>query len=364
MLLLSKNELGGGSTPFAQGGMAAVLDPDDSVALHAEDTLTAGAGLCDPAAVAALVSEAPEVISWLSSLGARLGNGHLEGGHSRRRIVHAGGDAAGAEVHRVLVRALLASPVSVLTHAVALDLTDGGLLAGLVRPGEPSLVAGMVRARAVVLATGGFGQAYATTTNPAGVTGDGLALAARAGAALRDVEFVQFHPTVLWDAEGRGQCPLITEALRGAGAVIVDDSGCPAVPDSLAPRDVVSAAMLEQMSVRGAPHLWLDATSVQRLDGSPHGIRRLPRTRHRPGGQADPCRTRGALRVRRGACRYDRPDLAARRLRRGRGRPHRRARREPARLELPHRGDDHRPPARRPARPRAAARCDPRAVRG
>jgi aspartate oxidase len=123
VLLLSKNELGGGSTPFAQGGMAAVLDPDDSVALHAEDTLTAGAGLCDPAAVSALVSEAPEVISWLSSLGARFGNGHLEGGHSRRRIVHAGGDAVGAEVHRVLVRALLASPVSLLTHAVALDLS-------------------------------------------------------------------------------------------------------------------------------------------------------------------------------------------------------------------------------------------------
>ena len=266
VLLLSKNELGGGSTPFAQGGMAAVLDPDDSVALHAQDTLTAGAGLCDPAAVTALVSEAPEVISWLSSLGARLGNGHLEGGHSRRRIVHAGGDAVGAEVHRVLARALLASPVSLLTHAVALDLVDGGLLVGLARPGGPSLVAGMVRARAVVLATGGFGQAYATTTNPAGVTGDGLALAARAGAALRDVEFVQFHPTVLWNAESRGQCPLITEALRGAGAVIVDDSGRPAVPDSLAPRDVVSAAMLEQMSASGAPHLWLDATSVQRLD--------------------------------------------------------------------------------------------------
>src|SRR5215469_16228799 len=265
VLLVSKNELGGGSTPLAQGGMAAVLDPDDSAALHAQDTLTAGAGLCDPAAVSALAYGAPEVISWLSSLGARLGNGHLEGGHSRRRIVHAGGDAVGAEVHRVLARALLASPVSLLTHAVALDLADGGLLVGLARPGEPSLVVGMVRARAVVLATGGFGQAYATTTNPAGVTGDGLALAARAGAAVRDVEFVQFHPTVLWDSAGRGQCPLITEALRGAGAVIVDDSGRPAVPDSLAPRDVVSAAMLERMSASGAPHLWLDATSVRRL---------------------------------------------------------------------------------------------------
>src|SRR5690242_3092122 len=267
VLLLSKNELGGGSTPFAQGGMAAVLDPDDSVALHAEDTLTAGAGLCDPAAVSALVSEAPEVISWLSSLGARLGNGHLEGGHSRRRIVHAGGDAVGAEVHRVLVRALLASPVSLLTHAAALDLTDGGLLVGLVRPGEPSLVAGTVRARAVVLATGGFGQAYATTTNPAGVTGDGLALAARAGAELRDLEFVQFHPTVLWQESAAGQCPLLTEALRGAGAVLVDAAGQPVMAGrhplgDLAPRDVVSAAMQQRMGL--ASHLWLDATGLGR----------------------------------------------------------------------------------------------------
>src|SRR5262249_135022 len=265
VVVVSRGGGGGGCSRLAGGGMAAVLDPDDSVALHAEDTLTAGAGLCDPAAVSALVSEAPEVISWLSSLGARLGNGHLEGGHSRPPIVHAGGGPVGGQGHPGLARAPLASPVSLLTHAVALDLTDGGVLVGLARPGEPSLVAGMVRARAVVLATGGFGQAYATTTNPAAVTGDGLALAARAGAALRDVEFVQFHPTVPWAAEGRGQGPLITEALRGAGAVIVDNSGGPVVPDSLAPRDVVSAAMLEQMSARGAPHLWLDATSVQRL---------------------------------------------------------------------------------------------------
>ena len=132
--------------------------------------------------------------------------------------------------------------------------------------GRAALTAGIARARAVVLATGGFGQAYATTTNPAGVTGDGLALAARAGAALRDVEFVQFHPTVLWHAEGRGQCPLITEALRVAGAILVDVAGRPAGPDRLAPRDVVSAAMQERMRTGGAPHLWLDATSVHRLD--------------------------------------------------------------------------------------------------
>lgn len=272
VLLLSKDEIGGGSTPFAQGGMAAVLDSDDSYALHASDTITAGAGLSDPAAVSELVAAAPDVIGWLSSLGAQLGRGHLEGGHSRRRIVHAGGDAVGGEVHRVLAGALLTSPVSVLTHAVALDLVPGGLLVGLVRPGEASLSVGVVRAPAVVLATGGFGQAFATTTNPPGVTGDGLALAARAGAELRDLEFVQFHPTVLWSADASGQCPLITEALRGAGAVLVDEVGRRVMAGhrlgDLAPRDIVSAAMHARMAETGAAHLWLDATSVDRLEDS------------------------------------------------------------------------------------------------
>jgi L-aspartate oxidase len=131
---------------------------------------------------------------------------------------------------------------------------------------------GLVRARAVVLATGGFGQAFATTTNPAGVTGDGLALAARAGAVLRDLEFVQFHPTVLWCPGASGQCPLITEALRGAGAVLVDHTGRRVMAGhrlgDLAPRDVVSAAMQAAMGEAGVPHLWLDATSVPRLASS------------------------------------------------------------------------------------------------
>jgi len=266
VLLISKGELGGGCTPLAQGGMAAVLGPDDSVDLHARDTLAAGAGLCDPAAVAELVSSAPAVISWLSRLGAQLGYGHLEGGHSRRRIVHAGGDAVGAELHRVLSLAVLAAPgVTVLEHAVALDLAPGGLLAGLVRPGSGLLDVGIVRTAAVVLATGGFGQVFASTTNPAGVTGDGLALAVRAGAAVRDVEFIQFHPTVLWSADARGQCPLITEALRGAGARVVDAAGRPVLGGrDLAARDVVAAAMQAEMVRTGVPHLYLDATGVGR----------------------------------------------------------------------------------------------------
>jgi L-aspartate oxidase len=267
VLLLTKESLGGGSTPFAQGGMAAVTGPDDSFELHARDTMAAGAGLCDPSAVRELVSSAPAVISWLATLGADLGYGHLEGGHSRRRIVHAGGDAVGAEVHRVLSAAVMASSVTVVEHAVALDLVPGGLLAGGLLAGLADssgvLDVGLVRAGAVVLATGGYGQAYATTTNPAGVTGDGLALAARAGAAVLDVEFMQFHPTVLWSSGAQGQCPLITEALRGAGARVVDSSGRPVLGGrDLAPRDVVAAAMHAVMVASGVDHLYLDATSV------------------------------------------------------------------------------------------------------
>ena len=279
VLLISKDELGGGATPLAQGGLAAAIGPGDSAARHQRDTLVAGAGLCDPEAVAALVAQAPAEVERLAGLGARLERTalHREGGHSRPRIVSAGGDAIGAEVHRALRDALLASPVEILTGTVALDVLTGdrgevgGLLAGAAAPGGGgTLRAGVVTARAVVIAAGGFGQAFATTTNPAGLTGDGLALAARAGAVLRDMEFVQFHPTVLWQPASRGQCPLITEALRGAGAVLVDAAGRPVMAGhhplgDLAPRDVVSAEMQRWMDAQGPPdHLWLDATGVGR----------------------------------------------------------------------------------------------------
>jgi L-aspartate oxidase len=278
VLLVSKEDLGGGATVLAQGGLAAAIGPGDDSAIHQRDTLDAGAGLCEPDAVATLVSEAPGEISRLAGLGGRLERAalHLEGGHSRSRIVHAGGDAAGAEVHRILRAAVLTSTVEILTRGVALDaLTDergavGGLVVGMVGAGR-QLRPGTVRARAVVLATGGFGQAFATTTNPAGLTGDGLALAARAGAQLRDLEFVQFHPTVLWQEASRGQCPLITEALRGAGAVLVDSAGrsvmagCHPLGD-LAPRDIVAAVMQQRMQRGDGPadHLWIDATALGR----------------------------------------------------------------------------------------------------
>ncbi len=293
VLLLTKEDIGGGATPLAQGGLAAAIGPGDDLALHRRDTLTAGAGLCDPAAVAALVAAAPGEIGRLVARGARLERTglHLEGGHSRKRIVNAGGDAIGAELHRVLAaalagktlagktlagKALAASPVEILARCVALDaLTDdrgsvGGILAGIAGD-DGELWTGTIRARAVVLATGGFGQAYGTTTSPAGVTGDGLALAARAGAELRDLEFVQFHPTVLWQESAVGQCPLLTEALRGAGAVLVDAAGRPVMAGrhplgDLAPRDVVSAAMQQRMARGDGPvdHLWLDATGLGR----------------------------------------------------------------------------------------------------
>jgi len=278
VLLITKEDLDGGATPLAQGGLAAAIGPGDDPASHQHDTLEAGAGLCDPAAVATLVSEAPGEIDRLAGMGARLERTalHLEGGHSRRRIVHAGGDAAGAEVHRILRAALLASGVEILARTAVLDAladdlgTVGGLLAGMIGP-DGKLRPGTVTARAVVLATGGFGQAFATTTNPAGLTGDGLALAARAGAELRDVEFVQFHPTVLWQEASAGQCPLITEALRGAGAVLVDAAGWPVMAGrhplgDLAPRDVVSVAMQQRMKCGDGPadHLWLDATGLGR----------------------------------------------------------------------------------------------------
>jgi L-aspartate oxidase len=300
VLLVTKGLLGGGSTPLAQGGLAAVLDPGDSPAAHIRDTLVAGGGLCDEDAVAALVGAAPSEIGRLESLGAHFDAGPLglEGGHSHHRIVHAGGDASGAEVHRTLVAALRASRVEVLEHAVALDAlldSDGravGLLVG--RVAEPAsldagggystdargpasldaggaLAVGTIHATAVVVATGGYGQAFATTTNPAGATGDGLALAGRAGAEVADVEFVQFHPTVLWQPGSRGRRPLVTEALRGAGAVVIDVHGRRVMPGvhplaDLAPRDVVAAAMHRRMTTGDGPssHLWLDATAVGR----------------------------------------------------------------------------------------------------
>jgi L-aspartate oxidase len=299
--VVTKGELGAGSTPWAQGGLAAVLGDDDAAELHVQDTLVAGAGLCDEPAVRALVAEAPEAIAQLQELGARLdlaadGSPALtrEGGHSRDRIVHAGGDASGAEVTRTLAAALRARGIAVLEHTVALDALRAadGRVAGLriARITDDGALTDVtdVRAKAVVLATGGYGQVFTATTNPAGATGDGLALALRAGAEVADVEFVQFHPTALWTGAGaRGQQPLVSEAVRGEGAVLVDADGNRIMTGAhpladLAPRDVVSATIAAHLRATGAGHVFLDARHL----GADFLERRFP-------GIAQACRAAG-----------------------------------------------------------------------
>jgi L-aspartate oxidase len=278
VLLVTKTQLDEGSTRWAQGGIAAALDPGDSPAEHLQDTLVAGVGLCDEAAVRVLVEEGPARLRELMSIGARFdrtASGEIaltrEGGHNRDRIAHAGGDATGLEIERALIRALHDDPeIKVIEHALVLDLLragDGrvcGLSLHVIGEGALDGV-GAVLARAVVLATGGLGQAFAATTNPPVSTGDGVAVALRAGAAVTDLEFVQFHPTVLWlGASSRGQQPLVSEAVRGEGAVLVDDGGVRFMVGQheladLAPRDVVAKAIMTRMRETDASHMWLDA---------------------------------------------------------------------------------------------------------
>ena len=280
VLLVTKALLDAGSTRWAQGGIAAALSADDSPDDHFADTMTAGAGLCDSAAVRTLVDEGPDQVRALVALGAAFdqdASGALEltreGGHLRRRIVHAGGDATGLEVERALISALQDSAIEVIEHALVLDLmTDAmghacGLTLHVLGEGTRDGV-GAVSARAVVLATGGMGQVYASTTNPDVSTGDGVALALRAGAHVADLEFVQFHPTALFrGSASTGRQPLVTEALRGEGAVLVDASqnrvmsGVHELAD-LAPRDVVAKQMARVMAEQGVDHLFLDARGL------------------------------------------------------------------------------------------------------
>jgi L-aspartate oxidase len=284
ILLVTKSVLDDGSTRWAQGGVAAALGPGDSPEHHLTDTLTAGAGICDQQAVRTLVTDGPAAVRRLIALGAefdREPSGPLaltrEGGHLRRRIAHAGGDATGAEISRALLAALAAAgddaELEVIEHALALDLllTADGRAAGVtlhvLGEGQTDGV-GAVHARAVVLATGGFGQIYAATTNPPVSTGDGVALALRAGADVADLEFVQFHPTVLWLGEqARGRQPLISEAVRGEGAVLVNSDGRRFMASQhpladLAPRDVVAKAIMREMLAAGTDHMYLDGREL------------------------------------------------------------------------------------------------------
>ncbi|MFE2292084.1 L-aspartate oxidase [Streptomyces sp. NPDC059452] len=276
-VVVTKARLDDGSTRWAQGGIAAALGEGDTPEQHLADTLVAGAGLCDEEAVRTLVTEGPDAVRRLITTGAHFDttdSGDIaltrEGGHHRRRIAHAGGDATGAEISRALVEAVRAAALRIIENALVLDLlTDAeGRTAGVslhvMGEGQHDGV-GAVRAPSVVLATGGMGQVFSATTNPSVSTGDGVALALRAGAEVSDLEFVQFHPTVLFlGADSEGQQPLVSEAVRGEGAHLVDASGTRFMLGQhelaeLAPRDIVAKAITRRMHEHGTEHMYLDA---------------------------------------------------------------------------------------------------------
>ncbi|TCC49051.1 L-aspartate oxidase [Kribbella capetownensis] len=269
VLLLSA---GDGSTPWAQGGVAAAYGEDDPLD-HLLDTDVAGAGFCDPRNVRALVEEGPQRLAELIAQGARFDRNAdgslsrtLEGGHGHPRIVHAGGDATGAEVHRALRSAVQLAGVQTITgRTVGLIQSDTGRIGGVLVEAGGQI--SQIDARAVVLATGGIGNAYLASTNPSTVCGDGIALALRAGASLVDMEFVQFHPTALFTGETSGQLPLVTEAVRGEGAVLRDIHGRRIMAGrhpraDLAPRDIVAREIEATMRRDGSDHVWLDATAI------------------------------------------------------------------------------------------------------
>jgi L-aspartate oxidase len=279
VVVVTKVNIDDGSTRWAQGGIAAVLDPHDTPAAHLEDTLVAGVGLCDAEAVRVLVTEGPDRVRELIAFGAefdRYPDGSLmltrEGGHHADRIVHAGGDATGAEVQRALHAAVRRDPgIRLVEHALVLDLLTGadgraaGVTLHVLGEGTEDGV-GAVLARAVVLATGGMGQVFASTTNPSVSTGDGVALALRAGAEVTDLEFVQFHPTALYlgPSASVGQQPLVSEAMRGEGAYLTDADGVRFMVGQhelaeLAPRDVVAKGITRVMIAAGTDHVYLDA---------------------------------------------------------------------------------------------------------
>ncbi len=267
--VLTKGRLEQTTTRWAQGGVAAALTGDpEQVDLHLADTLAAGAGLCDVDAVRVLVDEGPRRVEELIGLGAEFDRderGDLdlarEGGHSVARVVHAG-SATGAEVERALVAAVRSTAAAVLEHTFAHDLiVEGGRCVGVAAHGPDGPTE--VRSRNLLLATGGAGQLFEVTTNPPEATGDGVAMALRAGVAVADLEFFQFHPTAL--ALVAMPRPLLSEALRGHGALLRDAHGERFV-DELLPRDVVSRAILAKMLEQHTSHVWLDATGLEHFD--------------------------------------------------------------------------------------------------
>ena len=270
--LINKNTLPVSASDWAQGGIAAAIAPEDSAALHVQDTLVAGAGLCDWEAVKFLVEEAPECIDALVKMGVAFDRTGadlaltLEAAHSRRRVLHSADTTGKAVVSTLTAKVLSRQNIQLISPAFALSLwlhPETGRCQGI------SAICGStvkyLYAEAVVLATGGGGQVFAQTTNPSVSTGDGVAIGWRAGALLRDLEFVQFHPTAL----SKAGAPrfLISEAVRGEGAHLVDSKGYRFAFDyhpsgELAPRDVVSRAIFRHLQKTGEPHVWLDLRPI------------------------------------------------------------------------------------------------------
>jgi L-aspartate oxidase len=270
--LISKETGGGGSTQLAQGGIAAPIGPGDSSAAHAADTVAAAAGLGDTRVAGSVIAEAAAAVELLADLGVRFDRDALakEGGHSFARVVHARGDATGAEITRALLEAASRREVPLMPDLFLVDLLtvpDGSRVTGALVWDPARRAFRHLRANTVVLATGGYGHLWASTTSPRACSGDGLASAMRAGAQVADLEFVQFHPTGM--DLGLDPRPLASEALRGAGARLRDAKGAylhPAGPEGsisdLSPRDVVSRSMARRMNDLGTDHCYLDATPI------------------------------------------------------------------------------------------------------
>ncbi|MFN0197889.1 MAG: L-aspartate oxidase [Planctomycetaceae bacterium] len=271
-IVVTKDQLTQSNSAYAQGGIAGVFDPADNISHHAADTMSAGKGLCDEAIVEMVVGEAPERIRELLELGAKFDkvDGEIaltqEGGHSHRRVVHALGDATGKEVIRAMVEKVKTCPSNQVwerTFTIDLLTYDGVCRGALVW--NPNHGKTLVWAKQTILATGGAGRLYRETTNPEIATADGHALAFRAGAELRDMEFMQFHPTVLYIAGGARH--LISEAVRGEGGRLRDVHGNRFMSEydpalELAPRDVVSRAITDQMAKTHHPCVYLDVTHL------------------------------------------------------------------------------------------------------
>ncbi len=273
VLVIAKDTLRESSSEYAQGGIAVALSDDDEVELHEQDTLAAGDGLCDRSAVHALVEEGPAAIQQLMLWGAEFDREGArlsftqEGAHSRRRILHAHGDSTGQEIARTLYCKVCTLPnVRFQSYAAITDLVvDDGAVRGAVVYDEKARESRPIFARAVLLATGGLGRVYLETTNPDVATGDGVSIAWRAGAEIGDIEFVQFHPTVL-HVEGAPRF-LLSEALRGEGGRLINAQGERFMHryhrlEELAPRDVVSRAIVAELHATGAPRVFLDLTHL------------------------------------------------------------------------------------------------------